>query len=61
MVLVAREGMSTSQFFCSIVLQLVEYESHSEDVVGYGPNVVARACLQLICQLEGNQSQTNCF
>ncbi len=32
MVLVAREGMSTSQFFCSTVLQLVQHESHSEDM-----------------------------
>lgn len=58
---VAKVGMSTSGFFCSTVLQSVQYESHSKDLVGYRPNLVTRAYPQLVCQLEGNQSQAIAF
>ncbi len=58
---VAKVGMSTSGFFCPTVLQSVQYESHSKDLVGYRPNLVTRAYPQLVCQLEGDQSQAIAF
>ncbi len=58
---VAKVGMSTSGFFCSTVLQSVQYESHSKELVGYRPNLVTRAYPQLVCQLEGDQSQAIAF
>jgi hypothetical protein len=58
---VAKVGMSTSGFFCPTVLQSVQYESHSKDLGGYRPNLVTRAYPQLVCQLEGDQSQAIAF
>ncbi len=59
MVLVAREGMSTSQFFCSTVLELVQHESSAKMWLDMDPTLWPGLICSLYASLKAiNPKQT---